>query len=184
MSLTVHVGESRAIEVTERTVEAPSGEVIEFAVDGVLRVSESILGQYAGRSLRPQRIDVSVDGGTTVEVDLAGDAILDLATVDVGVETPGVEEVASGLDQPPGRVSFALEGTISGLPTMAVETIVTGSPRIESVTFAVDDPVRGDGGAPGDPLLEVVLLGFTVVVRRNGAIEVSRGTGREDVGLP
>lgn len=196
MSSTIHLEENRSVRLTEQIIEAEPPARVAFAAEGVITITEAVLGEFAGTSLKPIEITLSVDGSETVAIDLSGAASLRLDTVDVGVETPDVDDLSPGMgsnpsstdgsgssDAHPGAIAFTVEGVIRDAPAAAFDVIADGSPRLESITFATDDVLRSDGGSGTDVVLEIGLLGYGVVVRRNGTIEISTGlTGVSDVG--
>lgn len=205
MSHTVHITENPSVTVTEEAVDAQPPDRIAFEAEGVVKMSEALLGQFEGTSLNPVGVGISVDPSRTVDVDLAEEATLRLESVDVGVSTPdaddferGVESVGSSVrdrrdvptsggngagDGPSGAIAFTVEGTIRDLSEEQVAAIADGSPTLESVTFSVSEAVETDGGVPDDVLLEVGLFGFGVVVRRDGTVEISAGWATSDVDL-
>lgn len=200
MSPTVHIDRNPSVAVTDEVVEARPPDRIAFEAEGVIRPSESLLARFEGSSLRPVRVELSLGEGETVPVDLAEPGALRLESVDVGVATPDADGVRRGIDTirssggigdgdgggdesggrgaadaPTGAIAFTVEGTVRDLPPETVESVVGESPTLASVTFSVAESARADGGSPSDVLLEVGLLGYGVVVRRDGTVEVTRG---------
>ena len=196
MNVTVRIAEEPAVSVTAESFECRPPDRVDFSVDGQLRVSEGRLGAFAGRSLRPARLALSVDGGDSIEVDLDDAAALELETVDVGVATPDTDDLPIGEDRVPdpsgaigssgdtevGAIAFTVAGTIVGIPEDVTERLSGGTPAFESITFALKEGVRSDGGAD-DVLLSVTLFGFAVVVRRDGTIEIGTADGGSGSGL-
>lgn len=195
MSHTVHIAENPSVTVTEEAVDAHPPDRIAFEAEGVLKMSEALLGQFEGTSMNPVGVGISVAPSRTVDVDLAEEATLRLESVDVGVSTPDADDVKRGVeavgstvrdrrgvptdgghgpaDGPAGAIAFTVEGTIRDLAEEQVAAIADGAPALESVTFSVEGAARPDGGSPGDVLLEVGLFGYGVVVRRDGTVEIS-----------
>lgn len=194
MSTTVYVDEDPSVSVTESIVDPDPPDSVGFIIEGVVRPSRALLSKFEGSSLTPARVDVAVDDGRTVAVDLDEEATLRLESIDVGVETTavaeGVDAIDSALgdgdgssDEPSGAIAFTVEGTIRDLPAETLAALECESPTLESVTFSVAETVETDGGSPLDVLLDVNLFGYGVVVRRDGTIEVRRGGGSSGLGL-
>lgn len=194
MSVTVDVVDDPSVRLDDVTIGAVPPETVEFAVEGSVAVSGGLLRKFEGRSLRPVAVAMSVDDSSVV-VDLGDDCTLLLDSVDVGVETPGTGGLPTGADDVPstpsdlsapsdlpeateadvGAVAFEVAGTIGGVDSAAVEALSRGRASIESVTFAVEDPLVGDGGTGDDVVLDVSFLGVRVVVLRDGTITVGDG---------
>jgi len=194
MAITVRPGDSRHVSVTEEVIETDPPNRVTFAAEGTITVTGELIGGFAGTSLDPVEVGISVDGSRTVDIDLTGDATLRLDTVDVGVETPGAGDLSPGMDaasdgesesadDSPGAIAFTLEGAIGDVRGEAVETIAGGDPSLESTTFDVGGAVETDGGVADDVLLEVRILGYGVAVYRNGSIAVDTGGTPDGVGL-
>lgn len=189
MSPTVHIDRNPCVTVTEEVFEPRPPDRIAFEGEGVIKLSEALLGEFEGASLKSVRIDLAVDRSRTITIDLAEEGSLRLESVDVGVATPDADDVRRGIDAArslggdgdgsadaaTGAVAFTVEGAIRDLPEETVRSLVGESPTLASVTFSVAESVRTDGGSPVDVLLEVGLLGYDVVVRRDGTIEVTTG---------
>lgn len=196
MSVTIDIEENQDVRVTEEVIDANPPDGIAFAAEGVVTVTKSLLDDFAGASLQPVRVAFSVDGSRTVETDLEGAPSLRLDTVDIGVETPDTGDLSPGTDSietateaesdstdaPPGAIAFTVEGAIRDVSATSCERIATGSPTLESITFAVGASARSDGGSD-DAALEVTLLGYGIVVHRDGTIEVETGVGMPDLDL-
>lgn len=71
MGLRVNVEENRSVRVTDFLVDTEPPDRIEFAVDGVLSMTEELLSDFEGSSLKPVGIEMSIDGSRTVEIDLS-----------------------------------------------------------------------------------------------------------------
>lgn len=194
MSTSVNISENPSVEVTEAVVRPRPPDSVGFLAEGMIRPNPGLLAEFEGLSLKPVGVTVSVGPSRTVEVDLSGTASLRLESVDVGVETPEVGDAvdavgsvgsgdATASDAPAGRIAFTVEGSIDGLSAETLEDLGDGSPTIESITFSVAETVETDGGSPLDPLLEVTLFGYGVIVRRNGIIEVRAGPVGRELGL-
>lgn len=193
MSPTVHIDRNPSVTVTDEVLEPRPPDRIAFEAEGVIKLSEALLGEFEGSSLQPVRVDVAVDSSRTVTIDLSEEGSLRLESVDVGVATPGADDVRRGIDTvrslgtdgagaedesgdaAAGAVAFTVEGSIRDLSEETVRSVVGESPTLASVTFSVAESARTDGGTPSDVLLEVGLLGYGVVVRRDGTIEVTTG---------
>ena len=137
------------LEAVDVGVEVPDAEDLPPGRDA---------GELPSRSddLAPSKDDVN---------DLAGD-------VRDGGQPTGTDG-APELDA--GVVAFTVTGTIAGLASETFEAIAAGPETIESVSFAVEDPRATDGGSGDDVLLDVGLLGFRLVIRRDGTITVAAG---------
>lgn len=210
MSVTVDVDEDRRVRVTDVAVEPRPPDRIDFEVEGTVTITEALLGELAGATLEPARIEIA-SGEQTVEIDLAADAALRLETVDVGVETPGTDVLSSSPDvidpsadaesaadttsadggaesdeTRPGSIAFTVDGTIVDASEETLDAISSGSPNLESLTFAVEGPVRSDGGTePGDDVIfEWSLFGYGIVIRRSGTIVVGDRDGLATIDLP
>lgn len=189
MSHTVHLAENQSVDLTEEIVDPRPPDRIGFSAEGVIRMSGGLLQRFEGRSLDPVGVEFSLGPSRAVEVDLNEEAFLRLESIDVGVETLDTDDLASGAgsvrpsgdggrptEPPNGAIAFTVEGTIYDVPEPTVAAIAGESPGLASVTFALEESARTDGGSPSDVLLEVGLFGYGVVVRRDGTIEVgSRG---------
>lgn len=195
MSVTVHLDENESVRLTDEVVDVRPPDRIAFAVRGTLTMTEELLGSFAGATLNPVRLDISTGGGRRVDVDLAERSELRLETVDVGVETPDTGDLSPGMDAlgssddeeadaRPGAIAFTVEGAVLDVPAETLESLSEGSPTLSALTFAVESPVRSDGGAPDDPIFQFSLLGYGIVVRRNGVIEIGESDGLLDVNLP
>ena len=196
MSHTVHLAENPSVALTEEAVDPRPPDRIGFAAEGVIRMSEGLLGRFEGRSLDPVGVAFSLGSSQTVEVDLDEEASLRLESIDVGVETPDAGDVASGVERvrpssdggrpsegPTGAIAFTVEGTIDDVPEPTVAALADESPELAAVTFGVEESARADGGSPTDVLLEVGLFGYGVVVRRDGTIEIRAPGSTPDVDL-
>lgn len=185
MTLTVDVAGDSNVRLTDEVVAALPSGTIEFAVEGTLSVAPDRLAAFEGRRLRPVAVGLSV-ADDVVTVDLSGDAALRLDAIDVGVETPDradlpsatdpdalADGVAGAADRDAGVVAFTVEGTVAGVDPATVETLEGESPGVASVTFTVDEVPATDGGSGDDVLAEVALLGFGVVIRRDGTITIA-----------
>lgn len=198
MSLTVEIAENRGIRVTEDCIETQPPDRLAFTVEGAITMTEQVLGEFAGTTLNPSRVAVSVDESRTVDIDLDDEASLRLSSIDVGVETPDSDDISRGIDTlresatdpaeladaKPAALAFTVEGTISDVPEETLETVAEGEPEIATVTFAVEDPVRGDGGPNDDALLELTLFGYGLAVRRDGSIVVGNRGRSSGIGIP
>lgn len=164
-----------------------------FAIEGVLSMTEQLVSQFEGSSLRPSRISLTVDD-TTVDIDLTDEASLRLSSVDVGIETPdsddlsdSAEALASSITDPssltdvnPAALAFTVEGSVVDVPEETLARLESGEVSLSSLSFAVDDAVRSDGGSPDDVVFEVTLLGYGVTIRRDGTIVIGN---RDDAGV-
>ncbi len=202
--ITVNIDEDQRIQVTDQTIEAEPPSRLVFAAEGVLSVTETLLGEFEGAALTPVRIGVSVAGSRTIEIDLTEEPSLRLETIDVGVATPDAADLPSGIvaddapdvdtlrstmadgpgssDATPGAIAFTVEGAISGLSDGTIDPLIEATPTVTSITFAVDESSRTDGGSGSDIVFEFDLQGFSVTIRRDGTIEIV-GEAATDVGL-
>ena len=195
MSLTIEfVGDSRVrlddVEVTTR----PEADLA-FRVEGKLRLTEALLGEFAGRRLTPDAVAFSVDDAEIVEVALEDRTSLRLETVDVGVETPDGDAVSPDTDavptdpddaqslasdepgfpdSTPSALAFTLEGVVENVAADDFEALSAGEVVPASVTFSVDETPETDGGAPDDGLFELRVFGCKIVIWENGTIIIGR----------
>ncbi|MGQ3413544.1 hypothetical protein ACT4ML_14915 [Natrinema sp. LN54] len=186
MSNTVRFDDAESVRLSNVTVETRPPDGLEFRVEGTLRATETLLGEFAGTTLNPVRVTVPDGDADSVAIDLTGPATLRLETVDVGVATPDGDDIAAGLDAlrssadedrepiepPPDVLSFTVEGEIRDVPSETFAALPAAVSSLESITFAVEDSVRSDGGRADDVVLECTLLGYGIVVRRDGSIVV------------
>lgn len=196
MSLTVRLVDNQGIRISDQIIEPRPPDRVELAVEGVLTITENVLSQFEGTTLKPKQVVVSGDESGAVTVDLE-EASLRLETMDVGVETPDADDISPGmdsfptspddaesLDTRPGAIAFTLEGAILETPKKTLEMIPDESVTLDSITFATEETMRSDGGSDERVLLEVTLVGYTVVIYRNGSIEVGTLGGGSDINLP
>ncbi|NUC71433.1 hypothetical protein HTZ84_03760 [Haloterrigena sp. SYSU A558-1] len=186
MNNTVRFDDAKHIRLSDVVVETRPPDGLEFAVEGHLSVSEALLGEFEGTTVNPVRVTVSGGDADSVALDLTGPATLRLETVDVGVAAPDREDLADGIDalrssandgresvdSRPDVLSFTVEGEIRDVPSETVAALPADVSSLESVTFAADESVRSDGGGGDDVILELSLLGYGIVVRRDGSIVV------------
>ncbi|MFP8952911.1 hypothetical protein ACLI4Z_08065 [Natrialbaceae archaeon A-arb3/5] len=186
MSISVQIDENQSIRVAEDQIETDPPDQLAFTVEGVITMTEQVVGEFEGMSLNPSRIEVSVDESRTVEIDLTEAASLQLSSVDVGIATPdaddlptGIDALRSSMDDPtemtgvrPDALSFTVEGVVLDVPQETLEALAEGDPAIEALTFAVGDAVRSDGGSDETVVLEIVLLGYGITVHQDGTITV------------
>ena len=185
MGVTIDLHENESIKLTEADVERRPPDRLEFAVEGSLAVTPDLLANFEGATLDPVQVTVSAGDADPVAIDLTDAATLRLETVDVGVATPDGEDIAEGLgavastatgggsiDSPPGVVSFSVDGVLRDVPSGTLEQIAGDDPELESLTFAIEESIRSDGGSADDVVFELTLLGYGIVVRRDGSIVV------------
>ena len=197
MTVTFQFDDTENVTVTDETVETRASNRIEFSVAGSLTITDALLGKFEGATLNPVRVTIASSDSEAVPIDLTGQASLRLENVDVGVATPDGADVAAGLDglrptaedgpesldSPPDVLSFTVEGVIRDVPRETLEAIDGHSPSVESLTFAVEESVRSDGGRRTDVVVELGVLGYGIVVRRDGTIVVGSGGPLASVGL-
>ncbi len=197
MSNTVRFDDVESVRLSDVTVEMRPPDRLEFTAEGHLRVTETLLGKFAGATLNPVRVTVSGDDADSVAIDLTGPAALRLEAVDVGVATPDREDLADGIDalRPsaaggpdsadprPDVLSFTVEGTVRDVPSETFAALPEGALHLESLTFAVDESTRSDGGRADDVLLELSLLGYGIVVRRDGSTVIGNAGSLAPVDL-
>ncbi|RKD95463.1 hypothetical protein [Halopiger aswanensis] len=200
MSITVNVDENQNIRVTEQLVGTAPPSQVEFAAEGTITMTSELLERFEGTSLQPAEIELAVADAETVAVDLSETASLRLETVDVGIETPDTGDLSPGMDTlqsstdddsetsdtEPGAIAFTVEGAITDVPAETLESLTDASsePTLATITFAVEEPTRSDGGSGTDVLLEIDLLGYGITVYRDGRIDIGTGDLRDDLGLP
>ncbi|SFG83781.1 hypothetical protein SAMN04488063_3049 [Halopelagius inordinatus] len=196
MSFTVHLDENESVRLTDEIFDVRPPDRVAFAVRGTITMTEELLGSFAGATLNPARVDISTGESDAVGIDLAERSSLRLETVDVGVETPDTDDLSPGMDAlgsssendaddtRPGAIAFTVEGAISDVPEATLESLSEGSPTLAALTFAVETPVRSDGGASDDPVFRFSLFGYGIVVHRDGVVEIGTGGGLLDVDIP
>lgn len=186
MTITVTIEEDQRIQVSNQVIETAPPAQIEFAAEGVISMTEGLLSEFGGSSLRPLELEIAVDSSRTVTVDLSEQASLWLDTVDVGVETPDMDELSPGMetissstdtkspasDAHAGSIAFTIEGAITDVPEKTRELLTDASPELESITLAVEDSVRSDGGSSFDVILEIDLLGYAIAIHQDGTIDI------------
>ena len=200
MTFTIDIEANPLVGITDADVEAASDDRLAFTVEGTVRVTDELLGAFAGSQLTPRELELAPGNEPPVEIRLDDETGLRLDAVDVGVELPGddaddagefAEGVVDGmaeaagtdgpapvdptapLDAAAGRVAFTVEGVVENVRDAAVERVAGDEVRPTAITFAVEDPLEGDGGSPGTPLAELELLGFRIALRANGTIVVT-----------
>ncbi|ELZ10234.1 hypothetical protein C478_15117 [Natrinema thermotolerans DSM 11552] len=197
MSVTVRVADNESVRLTENTVETEPPDRLEFTLQGRLTMTEALLAQFEGATLNPVRVAVSAEGDP-VEIDLTASAALRLEDVDVGVTTPDPDDITDGIatlqpsaddgpdatDVRPDVLAFTVEGAIRDVSPATLAAVAGDAPRIESVTFAVEEPFRSDGGGADDVVFELTLFGYGIVVRRDGRIVVGSSEGLTGIDLP
>lgn len=198
MTLTVQIDDNESIQLTATAVETRPPDRVAVTAQGSLSVTGGLLEQFAGAQLNPIRVAVSSEGSDPVEIDLTEQTSLRLENVDIGVATPDGDDISNGLDavtpsadsrpepvdSPPDVVAFAVEGVISDVPAGTLEAIEDEAPRLESLTFAVEDSVKSDGGPGRDVVFELTLLGYGIVVHRDGTIVIGSSGPLASIELP
>ncbi|MFC6766533.1 hypothetical protein [Natrinema soli] len=197
MTVTIDLDETESIHLAD-SVERRPPDQLEFAIEGTVTVTEALLAEFEGSTLDPVRITVSTDDSDPVEIDLTGPATLCLENADVGIATPDTEDIPTSLDDlrstaddgfgsvksPPDVIAFTVEAVIRDVPTATLEAIADDTAEIESVTFAVRESVRSDGGADDDDVIfELTLFGYGIVVRRDGTIVVKSDGSQTSIDL-
>ncbi|MDF9746833.1 hypothetical protein [Natrinema salsiterrestre] len=194
MSIRIDPDEHESIRLTGVDVRTVPPDRLEFAIEGTLTVGSALLAEFEGATLNPVAVTVSTADSEPVSIDLTGPASVRLEDVDVGIAAPDGEDIADDIravrpstdgadsvDSPSGVIAFTVEGTIRGLTATTFEPIADDGPTIDSVEFAVDEPIRGDGGSETDVIFELTLFGYGITVRRDGAIGI--GTGGRSFGV-
>ncbi|WP_247730695.1 hypothetical protein [Halovivax limisalsi] len=185
MSLTIRFDEHETARLTDERIETVSRDRIEFVAEGNLTVTESKMAAVAGRTLRPTTVTLTVEDERPVPIDLTGPATLRLEDADVGIEPAGTDAVPSeatalesttddgpnGADPTYGVLSFTVDGAVQGVPEETVDRLAGSNATLRSITFTLDDETRSNGGT-NDTVLAVTLLGFGVLVQRNGVVRV------------
>ncbi|QLG48050.1 hypothetical protein [Natrinema halophilum] len=184
MSVTVDLNNTEAVNLTENTIDQRPPDRLEFTVEGRLVVNKMLLEGFAGATLDPVQVTVSTDASERVTINLTGPPTLRLETTDVGVATPEMDDIGTeidafrspanddpgGIDSPPNVVAFTVDGTIRDVPAATIRELPNRALRFESVSFAVEESVSSDGGSRNDIIVEFSLLGYGIVVRRDGTI--------------
>lgn len=198
MSVTIHLDEHQSTRVSDQRIETRPPDRIEFVAEGIITMTEELLGEFEGMALKPVQVDMSVDESQTVTVDLTEEALLRLEEMDVGVETPDADDISPGIgsldpttddsiespDITPGAIAFTVEGAILNVPEETFEPLSESSPTLQSITLAADEAIQSDGGSNNDILSEFTLLGYGIVIHRNGIIEIGTRGDVTDIGLP
>lgn len=187
MTVTVSVVDDPAVRVTEEDVVTVPPDTIEFAVEGTASVSRDRLAAFEGRRLRPVAVGLTAND-SAVTLDLGEEATLRLDSLDVGIRTPEADDLRAtadrlepsteGLAAPTdatGEVAFAVEGTVTDVAPDTFEALSGVRLAVESVTFAVEDPLASDGGSGEDVVLEVSLFGFGILIYRDGTVTIGTG---------
>ena len=198
MSLTIQLDESESTRVSDVLVETQPPDQIDFVAEGVLTITQELMDGFEGTTLKPTQVILSVDESDTVTVDLTEEPSLRLEEVDVGIETPDSDDIAPGMDSldptsdesteapeiNPGAIAFTVEGSILHVPKETFEPLSEGELTLKSITFALDEVAKSDGGSNNTIILEVTLLGYGVVIYRNGIIEIGTAGDVTGIGLP
>ena len=186
MSLTVELAENESVRLTDQRISNAPPAHVDVAVTGVLSMTEGLLDDFEGSSLKPVEIELSIEDLRLVEIDLSEQASLELESIEVGVATPDTDDVSPGADpissstdgvspagdSQPGAIAFTVEGTIRDVPDETCDLLADASPRLKAITFAVEDSIRSDGGADTDVVLDIGLLGYRLVIHRNGTVDI------------
>lgn len=192
MTITIDLEDERRVRIADATVDARPPDVVRFEIAGNLRLGEEVLASAAGATLDPVRIAFqAADRAVAIDLRDRDEAALRLDAADVGLAAPDADDIVPDTDAlgalatdgrsaprdlaagRPGVVAFTVEGRIVDAPTDAVtvlaETELPPSPK--SITFEGLPSIRSDGGAVA-PVLETTLLGFGIVVYRDGRISI------------
>ncbi|WP_226006882.1 hypothetical protein [Natrinema salinisoli] len=194
MSIRIDPDEHESIRLNGVDIRTEPPNRLEFAIEGTLTVVSALLAEFEGATLNPVGVTVSAAESDPVSIDLTGPASLRLDDVDVGIARPDGEDIADDIraarpstddadsvDLSSGVIAFTVEGTIRGLTATTFEPIADDGQAIESIEFAVDEPIRGDGGSETDVIFELTLFGYGITVRRDGAIGIGTGGRSLDV---
>ncbi|WP_226479640.1 hypothetical protein [Natrinema amylolyticum] len=198
MTVTIDLDETESVHLTSTAIEDRPPARLAVTIDGRVTVTDALLAEFEGATLDPVRVTVTVGDAEPIAIDLTGPASLRLENVDVGVATPDGEAIADevdafesvardgseSVDPRPDVIAFTVEGSIRDVPPATVEAIADGDPTLESITFAVDETVRGDGGSDSDVIFELSLFGYGIVVRRDGRIVVGTTGSGAGIDLP
>ncbi|RQG94590.1 hypothetical protein [Natrarchaeobius chitinivorans] len=196
MSVTVEIAEGQSIRVVEDRIETQPPDRLAFEIEGVLSMTDQLLAQFEGTTLKPSQIEISTGDAESVEIDLTEEPSLRLTAMDVGVQTPDSDDLSEGIDTlrstmgdpteivdaKPAALAFTVEGSILDVSEETFDTLTEGDVSIETLSFAVEDAKMSDGGSADDVMLEIGLLGYGITVRRDGTVTigipgVSAGTG-------
>lgn len=198
MGLTLRLDEQESARVSEESIGTHPPDQVEFVAEGLLTVTEELLGEFEGTTLKPTRVALAVGESDSVTVDLTAEPSLRLEEVDVGVATPDTADLSAGVDSldprtderaetpdlNPGAVAFTVEGSILNLPEATFKRLSEGEMSLQSITFALEETAKSDGGSNDTVLVEVTLIGFGIVIYRNGIIEIGTPDGATDIELP
>lgn len=198
MSVTVPLVDNQDVRLRTDIVEPHPPGTIEVTVEGTVTITGALLGQFEATTLEPVAVEIAVDESETVTVDLRKDGRLRLETIDVGIEPPdtgdlvpdgaALESSVSSLSDSdpglgskpePGVIAFTVEGVIEGVSPATIDDLTRSDQplAVESITFAVEDSIRSDGGREDDIVAEFSLLGYGIVVRRNGTVTIGTRSG-------
>lgn len=208
MGITIIIEEHPDVRLTDEHVEATQKKQVEFTIEGIIKMSETLLSRFAGKALQPSQLELATDSPQTVEIDFE-EAQLQLEAVDVGVGTPELGSVSSGLaehssgtdtlpfsnddgtgetgegtgetDDETGALAFTVEGVIRDVSEQVCESVAQGSTSVKSITFDVEESVQTDGGSENDPLFEFTLFGYGLTIRQDGTLIVDTGNGIDSV---
>lgn len=197
MSLTVRLDENESVRVADEVIETHPPDTVEFVAEGVLTMTAEILERFEGNTLDPEQLTLSVDASRDVPVDFTKEPSLRLEEVDVGVETPDTDDVSSEIDSlssttdaaqsfgsKTGAIAFTIEGVLLDVPEETFEQLSEGELTLKSISFAREDVVKSDGGSNDTVLLEFSLLGYGIVIYRDGCIEIGTGGDITNTRLP
>lgn len=198
MSVTVPLVDNQDIRLRTDIVEPHPPGTIEVTIEGTITITGALLGQFEATTLEPVAVDLAVDESESVTVDLRKDGRLRLETIDVGIEPPdagdlvpdgdalespvsSLSDADPGLDPKPepGVIAFTVEGVIEGVSPATIDDLTRADrqPTLESITFAVEESISSDGGRADDIVAEFSLLGYGIVVRRDGTVTVGTRSG-------
>lgn len=198
MSLTIDLAEQEHARIADAAIEVDPPQGLAFVAEGVITVSEELLQNNQGMSFNPTEVVFDSEEGQPVAVDLTGTASLQLEEVDVGVETPEKEDLASGLGTAnpstvdaeagmpqidTGVVAFTVKGTIQDIPTDVLESLSDRSLSLAAVTFSAGETLKSDGGPTDDTLTTITILGLEITIYRGGVIAIGTDGELTDLSL-
>lgn len=179
MAFTVHLDRSESVVVQTDETEARPPDAIRFFVAGrIENVGKELLSRFSGRTVRPTTLTFA--NGESVEVDLTGEAELELTGADAAVNLPDASGPSLGdgddgnlglADAVSPVVEFSVTGVVEGVEEATVSAVEGSSMRLSAVTFEDEDATATDGGA-NDAVLELELLGFSVRLVADGSLTV------------
>lgn len=188
MSVTIGLVADSRVRLDDVEVTTRSEAAVAFRVEGTLRLTETLLSQFAGQQLKPDAVAFSVDDAQIVEVALDDETSLRLETVDVGVGTPDQDAVPTDAedarslasdarespDSTPNALAFTVAGVVENVAAEDLTALSADEVVPASITLSVDETPETDGGSPDDGLFQLRVLGYEIAIWEDGTVVVGR----------